>query len=124
MSPTTHSRRNGRVHLTLVGGTDERPRTRGDCVDGPRPCPWRTCRYHLADMLRRASEESCALDVADRGGATLEELGEILGVTRERVRQLEAAALFKVRRQVRQRTASTAGMRELVEDAMAKVGGG
>jgi hypothetical protein len=25
-----------------------RPRTRADCLDGPRPCPWFRCRYHLA----------------------------------------------------------------------------
>lgn len=24
-----------------------RPRTRGECVGGPRPCPWVGCRYHL-----------------------------------------------------------------------------
>lgn len=24
------------------------PTTRGDCVDGPRPCPWVRCRFHLA----------------------------------------------------------------------------
>lgn len=26
----------------------ERPRTRGDCVEGQRPCPWLSCRHHLA----------------------------------------------------------------------------
>lgn len=26
----------------------DRPQTRGDCVHGPRPCPWLGCRYHLA----------------------------------------------------------------------------
>ncbi len=24
-----------------------RPQTRGDCIKGPRPCPWVTCKYHL-----------------------------------------------------------------------------
>src|ERR1019366_2346037 len=28
-------------------GSGERPKTRGDCVDGPRPCPWAGCRQHL-----------------------------------------------------------------------------
>ncbi len=41
-------------------------------------------------------EESCALDVADRGGLTLERTGEVLHVTRERIRQIEACALAKL----------------------------
>jgi len=36
--------------------------------------------------------ETCALDIADRGGITLEEVGEIMNLTRERIRQLETAA--------------------------------
>ena len=34
-------------------------------------------------------KETCVLDVSDRGGSTLQEVGDILGVTRERIRQLE-----------------------------------
>jgi DNA-directed RNA polymerase sigma subunit (sigma70/sigma32) len=34
-------------------------------------------------------EETCALDVAERGGETLERIGELINLTRERVRQLE-----------------------------------
>jgi hypothetical protein len=30
----------------------QRPKTRADCVDGPRPCPWVGCRYHLRTPLR------------------------------------------------------------------------
>jgi DNA-directed RNA polymerase sigma subunit (sigma70/sigma32) len=41
-------------------------------------------------------EETCALDVADRGGITLEEVGRLLNLTRERVRQLEAEALTEI----------------------------
>jgi DNA-directed RNA polymerase sigma subunit (sigma70/sigma32) len=40
--------------------------------------------------------ESCALDVADRGDHTLNEGGEMLGVSRERVRQIEEQALHKL----------------------------
>ena len=41
--------------------------------------------------------ETCALDVADRQGITLEEVGVIMNLTRERVRQLEMRGLSKLR---------------------------
>jgi DNA-directed RNA polymerase sigma subunit (sigma70/sigma32) len=41
--------------------------------------------------------ESCALDIADRGGITLEEVGEIMNLTRERIRQLETRGLAKLK---------------------------
>ena len=88
----------------------ERPRTRADCVDGPRPCPWVACRYHLAlDVLPETggikvnfpdlephempAAACCALDVADRGEATLEQVGVLMNLTRERVRQVQAGAM-------------------------------
>ena len=40
--------------------------------------------------------ESCALDVADRGGTTLEDVGAIMNLTRERIRQVEVKALAKL----------------------------
>jgi hypothetical protein len=40
--------------------------------------------------------ETCALDVADRGGTTLEEVGAIMNLTRERIRQVEVKALAKL----------------------------
>lgn len=42
------------------GDVDElpRPRTRADCLEGPRPCPWVSCRYHL---LTEVSAESGSL---------------------------------------------------------------
>jgi len=88
-----------------------RPVTRGDCVDGPRPCPYVSCHHHLywevagKDIThgRPAASvsslvESCALDVADRGAATLEEVGNLFGICRERVRQIERTALQKGKR--------------------------
>lgn len=95
-----------RIHLPIL----ERPRTRADCVDGPRPCPWVTCEHHLADVVAKrkaravagarldALAETCALDVASRGPLMLAEIGTILGLTRERVRQIEVVALVKLRR--------------------------
>jgi hypothetical protein len=87
-----------------------RPWTRGDCKDGPRPCPWVSCVHHLAfDVTPRGGitenfpgleledlPDTCSLDVADRGHHTLEEVGDRLNLTRERARQLELAALRKL----------------------------
>lgn len=40
-------------------------------------------------------QHSCALDLAEeRGGMTLEEISGVLGVTRERVRQIETRGLL------------------------------
>jgi len=88
-----------------------KPRTRDDCVDGPRPCPFVSCKHHLfIDVSPRTGAiklnfpdlevwdmgESCALDVADRGGTTLEDVGAIMNLTRERIRQVEVKALAKL----------------------------
>jgi hypothetical protein len=83
-----------------------RPVTRGDCIGGPRPCPWVSCRHHLyldvddegglrlnhPDLEPGELEESCALDVADRGEHYQEEVGALLGISRQRVRAIEAEA--------------------------------
>lgn len=88
-----------------------RPKTRAECVDMERPCPFVSCKYHLyvdvhpvrgsikinfTDMEVWEMTETCALDIADRGGITLEEVGEIMNLTRERVRQVETAGLAKL----------------------------
>ena len=89
----------------------EKPRTRAECADGPRPCPYVSCKHHLyIDVSPRTGaiklnfpdlevwelNESCALDVADRGGTTLEDVGAIMNLTRERIRQVEVKALAKL----------------------------
>jgi hypothetical protein len=76
-----------------------------------RPCPFVSCKHHLyLDVSARTGAiklnfpdlevwemtESCALDVADRAGATLEEVGAIMNLTRERIRQVEVKALAKL----------------------------
>ena len=88
-----------------------RPRDRGQCASGARPCPWVSCKFHLyldvnpetgsiklnfPDLEVWEMPETCALDVAERGGITLEEVGEILNLTRERIRQVEVHGLEKL----------------------------
>jgi Sigma-70, region 4 len=89
-----------------------RPRTRSACANGPRPCMFVSCKHHLyldvnpetgsvkvnfPDKEVWELEETCALDVADRGGITLEEVGAIMNLTRERIRQVESRGLYKLR---------------------------
>lgn len=70
-----------------------RPRRRAECESGPRPCPWSDCRHHLDG--RRG--ESCALDVASWGGASLKEIAELLGVSKQRAHQICVVALVRLR---------------------------
>jgi hypothetical protein len=89
----------------------ERPKTRSECADGPRPCPHVSCRHHLyldvnphtgtiklnfPDLEVWELGVSCALDVADLGGTAIETVGGFLNVTRERIRQIETQALSKL----------------------------
>ncbi|MBT9557524.1 MAG: hypothetical protein IV100_15895 [Myxococcales bacterium] len=101
----------------LADAQAARPRTRGDCASGPRPCPWVGCRQHLfldvspkgAILVNHETSDpmemtdTCALDLADRGGRTLEEVGAVMHVTRERVRQIETDALWAWRQEARRR---------------------
>ena len=134
-----------RVSLRVVAEESDRPSrpvTRGDCQDGPRPCPWVSCRYHLAldvtmggsirispslvdgdprgtkrmrtlgegeefgvdEWLEEAAElvvnaeHTCSLDLSEQGGKTLDEVGAAMGLTRERTRQVESAALIRARK--------------------------
>lgn len=81
------------------------PKTRGECRDVPRPCPRTRCVHHLDVERKQRSDdperETCALDVAEDMGSTLVQIGAILGVTRERVRQLESEALAHLGRNAR-----------------------
>src|SRR4029079_6993996 len=100
----------GRLLYPEVEG-NERPRTRAECAEVARPCPYVSCKHHLyLDVSARTDaiklnfpdlevwdmNETCALDVADRGGTTLEEVGAIMNLTRERIRQVEVKGLAKL----------------------------
>lgn len=112
---TENVRRIPRYRLLVLaqeaGAVDhERPKTRGECLAQERPCPFVGCRYHLfLDVSRTGNitfnfphleidelAESCTLDVAEMGGLALEDVGELMNVTRERVRQIEVDARKKV----------------------------
>ncbi len=99
--------------VQLMNRLDEiRPKNRSECINAERPCLFISCKYHLyldvnpetgsvkmnfPDKEIWELEETCALDVADKGGITLEEVGEIMNLTRERIRQVEMRGLEKIR---------------------------
>jgi hypothetical protein len=89
-----------------------RPTTRGECQGEQRPCPWVACKFHLyldvnpetgsiklnfPDLEPWELPHTCSLDVAEKGGITLEEVGEIMNLTRERIRQVEVRGLIKLK---------------------------
>lgn len=103
----------GREELKALGADApyERPRTRGDCAQVPRPCPYVACKYSLyldvsptgsiilnfphLEPGQMPAERSCALDLADRGPMTLEYIAVVTNLTRERIRQVELKALTR-----------------------------
>ena len=109
-----NAKRISREDADKILAQHDRPRTRADCIDAERPCPWAGCRHHLWLDVKRDRDgdetiivngycdiedmpDTCALDCAERGGMTLEAVGATLGVTRERVRQIELRAIDKLR---------------------------
>ena len=89
-----------------------RPTSRAECSEDIRPCPWVACKHHLyldinpetgsikinfPELEPWELKHTCALDVAERGGITLEEVGEIMNLTRERIRQVEVRGLLKLK---------------------------
>ena len=90
----------------------DRPTARLHCQDMPRPCPFVSCKHHLyldvnpetgsiklnfPDLEVWEMKDTCSLDVADKAGITLEEVGEIMNLTRERIRQVEVRGLLKLK---------------------------
>jgi hypothetical protein len=113
IAPKRLTREEKREAINLKYPEDvERPRVRADCQNVERPCPFVSCENHLYLDVNPQSgaiklnfphlevwqmAETCALDVADKGGITLEEVGAILNLTRERIRQVEVRGLCKIR---------------------------
>lgn len=100
------------TNIELAENAADRPRTRAECIDGIRPCPWVSCKHHLylevnpntgsikinfPDLEPWELGATCSLDIAESGTRTLEEVGEITNLTRERVRQLEVKGFFALR---------------------------
>lgn len=104
-------------HLRLVDQQPP-PRYRYECdsargvdpVTGAvNPCPFHQCRHNLHDEqiaalargMRPDQSVTCALDAEIDGGLTLDRVGQILGVSRERVRQIENLAFRSMRRRAK-----------------------
>jgi len=106
------TKRERETNALLAGDVDhDRPTTRGECMAMERPCPYFSCRHNLfLDVSPTTGNikfnfpgldfdelpETCALDVADQDGMSLSDVGELLNVTRERIRMIEVEALTKV----------------------------
>lgn len=116
-----------RVHLPLV-----RPKTRGECADVPRPCPFVSCRYHLyLDIVRGQvipstdkepdeMEHSCSLDEADNEEAlSYGQIGALVGVSHARAQQIGSDVVDRIKRNLflaeHAGVAPSRGRRELSE---------
>lgn len=100
-------------HAEEVEDYDEiRPTQRSECAVGPRPCPWVGCRHHLyldvnpdngsikfnfPDLEPWELSPSCSLDITQQEGATLDEVGAFMNLSRERIRQIEVLTLKKLK---------------------------
>ena len=110
-----------------------RPQTREECRGAASPSPIVSSAHHRYNDMDPDTgaiklnfphlevwqmAETCALDVADRGGITLEEVGAILNLTRERIRQVEVKGLGKLRKAGPELAEADIGTRDLpaVED--------
>lgn len=104
---------------------DPIPRTWGECIEralgtASNPCAHVRCKHnllldvseetgsykvtwphlasgHYGDEYEQLPRHTCALRVADEGGMTLDEIGVMMNLTRERVRQIETKALLRLR---------------------------
>lgn len=107
-------------------GARQLPAAHAECPP-PETCAFVSCKHHtaldvdartgsihyVAPLLGHGADgvpeldldalpHRCALAAAARGGMTLEEVAGVIGVTRERARQIESAALARVRKRWRE----------------------
>jgi len=97
------------------GRPNKRPNSPEECLDGLRPCPFATCRGHMAHLHMRVDShdtrpesyvmaaveagdfeglETCVHDlVGARGAMTNSQIAEELGVSREQVRRMVNSAM-------------------------------
>ena len=92
-----------------------RPSTRAECLQGPRPCPWIGCKWHLcwerrdikrvifsdahpamAASLILGMKETCVLDVAEAPRSD-REVGSVLNISHQAVAQACQRGLSKLR---------------------------
>jgi hypothetical protein len=109
--------RDAEAYPPSINAEHPRPRTFGECeasaLGAPsNPCPFVSCRWNLyldvdpttgSVKLNHPDREvwqlaqTCALRVAAGGGRTLEEVGDLTNLSRERIRQLEDRMLGRLR---------------------------
>lgn len=68
--------------------------TKECCILVPSLRACDTCRHALP--VQPDGTERCVLVLSNRGPYTLEEIGQMMGLTRERIRQIEQSALRKL----------------------------
>jgi len=112
-SKTLGWRRITKRGLIYVYPTDIiRPKTRADCKDGTRPCPWVSCEYNLylditphhgimlnfPNIEPHQMQESCALDVAARGQHLLSTVARLMNIDEKRIRVIEKKAMCAMKK--------------------------
>jgi hypothetical protein len=76
------------------GQIDIHEETAGRCLAVPSMRACELCRHALP--VQPGGTERCVLVLSNRGPYTLEEIGQMMGLTRERIRQIEQSAMRKL----------------------------
>jgi hypothetical protein len=98
------------VKLPVLQIPLKRPKTREGCAAVPRPCPFVSCRHNLyldvsedgrlrlnfPDREPDQMTASCVLDLVNDGPRILDTIGGLMGLSKERARQIEVSGLAKV----------------------------